>query len=139
VNYFLKDEPDLKSILPIEPHSELLFDAVGNGILLCKMINHAVPGTILDKSINKKENMNIYQKKENLNLAINSAKAVGCICVNITSPLIIEKREHIILGLVWQIIKIENVGKISLANNPFIIRLKHDNEEIGDLLKLTPD
>ena len=38
-----------------------------------------------------------------------------------------------------KIIKIENVGKISLANNPFIIRLKNENEDINDLLKLTPD
>ena len=54
VNYYLKDSEDLKSILPIDPSSENLFENVGNGILLCKMINHAVPGTILEKSINKK-------------------------------------------------------------------------------------
>lgn len=59
--------------------------------------------------------------------------------MNMNAPLILERKEHIILGLVWQIIKIENVGKISLANNPFIIRLKYDNEDINDLLKLTPD
>ena len=26
-----------------------------------------------------------------------------------------------------------------MANNPFIIRLKNENEDINDLLKLTPD
>lgn len=72
-------------------------------------------------------------------MAINSARAIGCVMVNITAPLIIEKREHIILGMVWQVIKLEAVGHINLKNNPYIIRLKKENEEISDLLKLRPE
>lgn len=49
---------------------------------------------------------NVYHKIENLNLAIESARAIGCTVVNITPTLIMEKREHIILGLIWQIIKV---------------------------------
>lgn len=48
----------------------------------------------------------IYEKIENLNLAIQSAKAIGCTVVNIQPDLIMEKREHIILGLIWQIIRV---------------------------------
>ncbi len=39
-------------------------------------------------------------------MAISSAKSIGCIVINITPPNIIEKKEHIILGLIWQIVKI---------------------------------
>lgn len=42
------------------------------------MINKAQAGTILEKAINTDANMNIYKQKENLNLAINSAKMIGC-------------------------------------------------------------
>lgn len=49
---------------------------------------------------------NTYQKIENLNLAISSAKSIGCKVVNIRYEFIMEKREHIVLGLVWQIMKV---------------------------------
>jgi hypothetical protein len=64
-------------IIPINPDNEDLFAAVKNGVLLCKLINSAVPDTIDDRAINKKK-MNIYKEKENLVLAINSAKSIGC-------------------------------------------------------------
>lgn len=60
MNFYLKDDADLKDVLPIQPSSEAIFDVVGNGILLCKMINKACPGTILEKAINKKKPLNIY-------------------------------------------------------------------------------
>jgi len=60
VNFYLQDDPDLKSLLPIDPLSESFFDAVTSGILLCKMINKASPGIILEKAINKKLPLNIY-------------------------------------------------------------------------------
>ena len=56
----------------------------------------------------------IYENIENLNLAIQSAKAIGCIVVNISPQLVMEKREHIILGLIWQIIKVNYLSSIDL-------------------------
>jgi hypothetical protein len=38
-----------------------------------------------------------------------------------------------------KVIKLEAVGHINLKNNPYIIRLKKENEEISDLLKLKPE
>jgi len=74
-----------------------------------------------------------------LNLCLNSAKMIGCRIINITAPLIVERREHIILGLMWQIIRQQAESKINLQQNPYLIRLKQENEEIGDLLKLSPE
>ena len=42
------------------------------------------------KAINIKEKLNIYQINENLRLAINSAKAIGCI-VNLSTDMIYHK------------------------------------------------
>ena len=60
INFYLKDDADLKDLLPIDPTGENLFEAISSGILLCKMINKAQPGTILEKAINKKLPLNIY-------------------------------------------------------------------------------
>lgn len=81
--------------------------------------------------------MNI--SKINLNLAIESAKSIGVVVVNVKPNLITDKREHIILGLMWQIIKIQLTSLINLKHNPFLIRLKKEEEELSDLLKLPPD
>jgi len=62
--------------------------------LFSKLINAAVFGKvppISPAAINLNPS-NIYKKIENLNLAIESARAIGCTVVNITPALIMEKR-----------------------------------------------
>ncbi|KRX08464.1 Calponin homology domain [Pseudocohnilembus persalinus] len=105
VNFYLEDDEHCKDYVPITDHSKL-FELVGDGILLCKLINKAQPGLIDTRAINLKKPLNIFKQQENLNLAITSAKSLGCKLVNITPQLIIDQREHIILGLTWQVIKV---------------------------------
>ena len=124
ISFSLNGDKDLDDILPINDETDALFSAVGNGVLLCKMINNAVPGTIDPRAINTKKPLNIFQMKENLTLAISSAKAIGCVIISITPPLIMEKREHIILGILWQILRIRIATNINLKNHPYLVRLK---------------
>lgn len=83
--------------------------------------------------------MNAFQMTENNNLAVNSAKAIGCSVVNIGSGDIMEAREHLILGLIWQIVRIGLMSKITLNNHPELFRLLEPGEDINDLLKLPPE
>ncbi|EGR28526.1 hypothetical protein IMG5_173430, partial [Ichthyophthirius multifiliis] len=128
INHYLKDDEDLKSILPINPNSEELFEKVGNGILLCKLINITQPGALDVTKINTK-NPNIFKINENLNMAISSAQKIGCVCINIHNQSIMEKSEHIILGLLWQIVKIQLLGITDVKKNPDIFKLKGENED----------
>ena len=110
-----------------------------------KLINSAVPGKvppISPAAINIPAG-SVYHKIENLNLAIESAKSIGCIVVNISPQLIMEGREHIILGLIWQIIKVSLFltqiflsSKITLKHYPEIILLKKPDEEDDAMQKL---
>jgi plastin-1 len=59
--------------------------------------------------------------------------------VNIGSQDIIEGREHLILGLIWQIVRIGLMSKITLTNHPELYRLLEPGEDINDLLKLPPE
>ncbi|KAL2466951.1 Fimbrin-5 [Abeliophyllum distichum] len=54
INSYLRDDPFLKQFLPIDPSSNALFDLAKDGVLLCKLINVAVPGTIDERAINTK-------------------------------------------------------------------------------------
>ena len=76
---------------------------------------------------------------ENNNLVIFSAKGIGCNVVNIGSADLIEGREHLILGLIWQIIKIGLLNKIDIKLHPELYRLLEDDETLEQFLKLPPD
>lgn len=76
---------------------------------------------------------------ENNNVVVNSAKAIGCSVVNIGSQDIMEGREHLILGLIWQIIKIGLQAKIDIKVHPELFRLLEAGETLEDFLKLPPE
>jgi len=138
INSILKDDPHLAGKLPINSSDNSLFTACSDGILLCKLINASVPDTIDVRVINTKTK-SVFEQTENGNLVVNSAKAIGCSVVNIGANDIIDGRPHLILGLIWQIIRIGLLSQITLTNHPELFRLLEPGEEIGDLLKLPPD
>nr|XP_021142567.1 plastin-2 [Columba livia] len=55
INKALEKDPDCKHVVPMNPETDDLFQAVGDGIVLCKMINFSVPDTIDERTINKKK------------------------------------------------------------------------------------
>lgn len=76
---------------------------------------------------------------ENLNLAINAAKSIGITVVNIGSSDIQEGRPHLVLGLVWQVVKMALLANINLKANPNLIRLLEPGETLEAFLKLPPE
>jgi len=115
INNALKKDADLKSVLPIKVDDMSLFSACHDGILLCKLINDAVPETIDERVINKK-NLNNFRIVENQNLCILSARSIGCNVVNIGPQDLIDGKPHLILGLIWQIVKIGLFSKKSILS-----------------------
>ena len=101
--------------------------------LYSKLINSAVFGKVppISPAAINLHCVNVYHKIENLNLAIESARAIGCTVVNITPTLIMEKREHIILGLIWQIIKVPpySLRSTSPAKLPSSVTQKSTSSE----------
>jgi plastin-1 len=116
-----------------------LFERAHDGLILCRLINLAVPDTIDDRALNVKEGMNVYHKTENINLALNAAKSIGCQVINIGAQDIIEGRPILILGLVWQIIKIQLLSHISLKEHPEMVVLLEEGEELASFIKLPPE
>eukprot|EP01089_Gocevia_fonbrunei_P017000 TRINITY_DN5402_c0_g1_i1.p1 TRINITY_DN5402_c0_g1~~TRINITY_DN5402_c0_g1_i1.p1 ORF type:complete len:540 (-),score=148.66 TRINITY_DN5402_c0_g1_i1:47-1588(-) len=136
INNALGKDADLKGRLPLKANDMSLFTAVDDGLLLCKLINDAIPDTIDERVLNKGANLNLFKKTENQNVAINSAKAIGCNVVNIGPVDLIEGTPHLVLGLIWQIVKIGLFSRINLVNHPELYRLLEPGETIEDLLKL---
>ena len=139
INRILAGDERLKDRLPMDVASDAIFRAVGDGILLSKLINKAVPETVDERALNLGSNLNIYQMNENQNIVINAAKGIGCKVVNIHNEDLIEGREHLVLGLVWQIVRIQLLSQINLKEHPELVRLLEPGEELSDLLKLPAD
>jgi len=139
INYKLRDDSDLKHILPLSENGENLYEAIKDGILLCKIINFSCPDTIDERAINKK-NLTLYTKHENLTLALNSAQAIGCNIVNIDAHDLSKGKPHLVLGLLWQIIRIGIFNQINLEHCPGLVNLLGDDiDELGELMKLSPE
>ncbi|XP_043556275.1 plastin-2-like [Chiloscyllium plagiosum] len=139
INTALEKDPDCQQLIPMDANSDTdLFAAVGNGIILCKMINLSVPDTIDERTINKKK-LTPFTIQENLNLALNSASAIGCHVVNIGAEDLKEGKPHLVLGLLWQVIKIGLFADIELSRNEALIALLQEGEDLEDLMKLSPE
>jgi plastin-1 len=139
INFCLSPDPLLARHLPLNPDSMDLFEKCNDGLLLCKLINLAVSDAIDERALNTNASMNVYQKTENQNLALNAAKAIGCQVINIGAQDLIEGRPILILGLVWQIIKIQLLSQITLMNFPELVLLLEEGESMQDLMKLHPE
>merc|ERR1719407_321318 len=114
-------------------------------MLLNKLINVAVNETVDERAINKISPASsttsfkyTHDVTQNLNLAINAAKGVGIKVINIGPNDMIEGRPHLVLGLVWQIVKLALLARINLKEAPCLIKLLKPGETLEEQQNLTP-
>ena len=65
-----------------------------------------MPDTIDERTINKGDKISVYKQHENHVLALNSASSIGCNIVNIGAQDLMDGKQHLVLGLLWQVIKV---------------------------------
>ncbi|XP_066267735.1 plastin-2-like [Branchiostoma lanceolatum] len=138
INSNLANDEDCKPYLDIDVNTDELWTKIQDGILLCKLINLSCPGTIDERAINTGK-LNQYKATGNLNLALNSASAIGCNTVNIGAVDLQEGKPHLVLGLLWQIIRTGLFARIDVQHSPGLVQLLKDGEDMEDLPKLTPE
>lgn len=143
INAVLAGDPDIGDRLPFPTDTFEMFDECKDGLVLAKLINDSVPDTIDERVLNrpgkKIKSLNAFHMTENNNIVIESAKGIGCSVVNIGSGDIIEVREHLILGLIWQVIRRGLLGKIDIKLHPELYRLLEDDETLEQFLRLPPE
>src|SRR6201996_11360 len=143
INAVLAGDADLGHKLPFATDTFEMFDECKDGLVLAKLINDSVPDTIDERVLNKPgkkiKTLNAFHMTENNNIVIESAKGIGCSVVNVGAGDIIEVREHLILGLIWQIIRRGLLGKIDIKLHPELYRLLEDDETLDQFLRLPPE
>lgn len=142
INSVLAGDADIGDRLPFDVNTFQIFDECRDGLVLCKLINDSVPDTIDSRVLNfpkPSKALNNFQMNENANIIINSAKAIGCVVVNVHSDDIIEGKEHLILGLIWQIIRRGLLSKVDIKYHPELYRLLLEDETLEQFLRLPPE
>ena len=140
INDVLVGDEDCGHSLPIDlANLSTMYDAISDGLVLCKLINAVVndPNLHVDRrALNRKKTLHQIQKVENHNIAINSCINIGCRIVNIGAMDLIEGRKHLVMGILWQIIKFGLLDDVSLDSCPELYRLLREGETLEQLLKL---
>jgi len=141
INNNMDKDKDVAHKLKLNETGSDMYEKMDDGILLCKMINMAAPDTIDERVINTGKKISIFKQHENLTLAINSAKAIGCVVIGIDSHTLnsSQGKKWLVLGLVWQLIKMYLFKQITITNVPGLINLLMEGEDIADLMKLSPE
>jgi len=143
LNYCLGDDPKLKYLMPINPDNLDLMKKVADGVLISRFINMIEPDTIDFRAVNykKKGGLNQYHVIENQNLNIAAAKSIGLRVYNISAEDLrdAEKNPILVLGFMWQAVKMQLLGNINLKACPELIALVNDGEDMNDLLGLPPE
>ncbi|VDN09651.1 unnamed protein product [Dibothriocephalus latus] len=143
INKHLKDDKECAELglLPISTEVDgQLYNRCKNGIVLSKIVNIAVPNTIDERIIEKGDSMSaLFKRNENLTLVINSAAAIGCCVVNIGPEDILQGKRHLVLGLIWQLIRKAIVDTITLAQHNELAALLLPGETLEELSALKPE
>ena len=77
INKILAGDPDCGSRIPIDPETDDLYDKIQDGVIIAKLVNKCEPDTVNMDEIKKNDDMNIFDKYDNLNKGIEGAKKVG--------------------------------------------------------------
>lgn len=142
INLVLSGDELVGNRLPFDVDTFQIFDECRDGLVLSKLINDSVPDTIDTRVLNTPKagkQLNNFQMSENANIVINSAKAIGCVVVNVHSDDLIDGKEHLILGLIWQIIRRGLLSKVDIKYHPELYRLLEDDETLEQFLRLPPE
>lgn len=135
INRVCKDDALLAERLPIDPTNQDLFHACSDGMLLIHLINHIEQDAIDMRTVNTGSNLNIYKVRENLDQAFSVAKGMIKV-IGVDAQTFLDKTPYLMLGILWQLVRILSMKTITLAECPEIYRLLEPNEELADLQKL---
>eukprot|EP01089_Gocevia_fonbrunei_P013723 TRINITY_DN3578_c0_g1_i2.p1 TRINITY_DN3578_c0_g1~~TRINITY_DN3578_c0_g1_i2.p1 ORF type:complete len:386 (-),score=87.68 TRINITY_DN3578_c0_g1_i2:58-1215(-) len=130
MNNLFKNDPDLSSVIPFDPDTDDIFDAIGQGVILCKWLNTITPGIVPKFNLKPR---NGFEVLENLNVALEAVKELKIKTVNIGAKDLQEKKVHIILGLMWQVMRAELAIKISVETHPEMAKFIDQKSSNGTL------
>ena len=137
INKELKDidDPEIKKRLPIDPDTDDLFNSMFDGIIGLYLLKKYDDDLIDLRTVNKGSNLNIYKTRENLNYFFAACSGIIRV-IGIDAQTFLDRTPHLMLAIIWQIVRLLSVKDINLRDCNQIYLLLKDGEDVADLLKL---
>ena len=138
INKILAEDPDCGSRIPIDPESDDLYDKIQDGVIIAKLVSKCGPDVINMEEIKKNEDMNIYDKYDNLKKGIEGAKNIGV--ASETNPDdVLDKNKQRANDLLGDILARINVPKSLIKENKDTEKLCQEGETVDDVANLPID
>ena len=102
------------------------------------LINHIEKDAIDMRTVNTGSKVNFFKMRENLDMAFVAAKTMIKV-IGVDSQTFLDKTPYLMLGVLWQLVRLLSMKTIQLAECPEIYRLLQEGEELPDLQKLKPE
>ena len=100
INISLAKEPTMASRIPINPDNDDLFNTCSDGLVLINLLRLIDPNLIDMSKVCEGENLNVFQVRLNLDLALEGCKKIIQV-IGIDSQTFLDKTPHLILGILW--------------------------------------
>eukprot|EP01125_Pyxidicula_operculata_P003784 TRINITY_DN150_c0_g1_i2.p1 TRINITY_DN150_c0_g1~~TRINITY_DN150_c0_g1_i2.p1 ORF type:complete len:559 (+),score=128.86 TRINITY_DN150_c0_g1_i2:1523-3199(+) len=137
VNLLLHEDEDLNGVIPIDVEGEEIFQHIKRGILLNKLLYQINP-KVVDISKLIKIAASPFQTRENHLLSLQGCKKLGVRVISIDTETLMNGTPHLVLGLLWQIVRVGLLAKVNLVSHPEILVLDED-KNVRNFLTISPD
>lgn len=134
------------SLLPNKLHfspDKRVFEQIKDGIVLGFVLDSIKPGCIDLRKLVQTRGINdkkyLYEATTNLGLVLKAASELGIKIVNIGPEDILYENKCLVLGLLWQIVRLSVSKSSNVMKNPELINLINETESIEDLCNKTPE
>ncbi|TBU07741.1 hypothetical protein CWI39_0277p0020 [Hamiltosporidium magnivora] len=136
----------LKSILPdgINIDNEYsVYENLRDGIILAYALDEIKPGCInfnkLTIPVNFEDKNGIFEATGNIARVLMTAKKIGIITVNIGAEDILNMHKGLVLGLLWQIVRMSLTKTANISKRPELVKLLEQNESLKDIASQQPE
>ncbi|XP_065844293.1 uncharacterized protein [Oscarella lobularis] len=118
INRELASVKRIRTLLPVPSLGSGFYKTCSNPVLLCSLINLAVPNTIDVRALSSEPSGEASE--ENLTLALESARSIGCFVDSDTHSAVVEQKKSVILALLIDLLKarlVHSQGAEKLGRN----------------------
>lgn len=101
INTHLQFDSDVQDKLPINPNNDEIFSKLDDGIILCKLLRILDSNSIAEGAIKTSPHMSVFEKRQNLKMALVAAKSYGLRIVGIDAEAFVKRTPTLILAVMW--------------------------------------
>lgn len=132
LNHCFTKDAAVQYLMPINPNNLDLLTKLADGVLFSRFINLIQPDTIDMNRVNINPNghLNQYHIIENQNVNLEAAKQMGMQIHNVSAEDLRDAEHNpiLVLGLMWQLVKLQFLSKVTMTADPKLITMLQSND-----------